>query len=477
MFTFIRKHKTIILSATGIAILALAFATFSSGSKGAGETVVVARHDLIKTVKISGKVVATDSASLGFEIGGTVAGVYKRVGDSVSAGDVLVTLDSAALNADVLKAKADLASAQAELVRLGGSAQLDSKTAAAQATLAQAIDGAYSNADDAIRNKTDQFFTNPDTVNPEIVNAFNDTDDLEATINYQRLIVKETFDSWRAHRPDAETARKYLATISSFLNNVSRAVNIFRADGSLSQASIDKYKADVALARQNVNSSLSNLISAEDSLNQALSDVPVQQAKVSAALAMVQSLQANLSRTTIVSPISGVVSVQDAKVGQAVSPNQALVSVISRGYRIDAYVPEILIAGVSVGNAATATLDAYGSSVFFPAKMFRVDPAETIRDGVSNYKVELAFDAADERVRSGMTANVTIETFRKAGALVIPLRSVVSKDGSNSVFLKTSDDSVQKVIGLGMSDSEGNVEVLSGLVEGDSVLLNPTVAK
>jgi HlyD family secretion protein len=479
MPTFIKNNKIVAIIIGVVAIVLVAYLAFGSGSANKETTVSVKKQDLVRTVKISGKVVAAEDASLGFEVGGTVAGVYKKVGEAVQAGDLLVALDSAGKSADLLKAKADLASAEAELARLEGSGQFEAKTAASAASAAQAVDDAYSNADDAIRNKVDQFFVNPDTSNPEIINAFTDNTDfnLKTSINSQRVIVKETLSAWKASRPDVQTARKYLSTVSSFLNLVARAVNIFETNSSLSQVTVDKYKSDVAIARQNVNAALSNLISADDNLAQSLSDVPVQQARVAAAKASVQSIQATLSRTVLISPISGIVSRQDAKVGQAVSPNVSLVAVISKDYRIDAYVPEVLIAGVSLGNPATSTLDAYGLTTFFPAKISHIDPAETVRDGVSNYKVELSFTSVDERVRSGMTANVGIETFRKADALVIPLRSIVSKNGTNSVFVQTSDDTVQKTVGTGMSDSDGNVEVLSGLMEGEIILLNPVAVK
>jgi len=479
MRTFIRKNKTVAIVIGALVLLVGSYVAFGSGSGNGAETVSAKRQDLVKTVKISGKVVAAEDASLGFEIGGTVSGVYKKVGDSVRAGDVIAALDSAGTNANLLKAKADLASAEAELARLEGSAQFEAKTATSKSSAIQAVDDAYSNADDAIRNKTDQFFKNPDTVNPEIINAFTDNTglNLKESINAKRVVVRETLLAWKASRPDTQTARTYLSTISSFLNLVAQAVNIFETNSSLSQTTIDKYKSDVTVARQNVNLALSNLISAEDNLSQSLSDVPVQRARVESARASVQSIQADLSRTVLVSPISGVVSRQDAKVGQAVSPNASLVSVISRDYRIDAYVPEVLIAGVSIGNFATSTLDAYGPTTFFPAQVSHIDPAETVRDGVSNYKIELSLSSADERVKSGMTANVSIETFRKAGALVIPLRSISSKNGTNSVFVKGTDEPVERSIGTGMSDSEGNIEVLSGLEEGEEILLNPVVAQ
>ncbi len=478
MRSLIRKHRTLAIVSALVIVVILLAVMFGGGSKNGSETVAVVKNDLVKTVRVSGKVAASDDASLGFEVGGTVSRVYKRVGDPVYAGETLVALGYSGINANLLKAQAELASAEAELARLQGSAQFEAKTQNAQSSAVQAIDEAFSQVDDAIRNKTDQFFNNPRTANPEIFNAFNDNFNLKASINAQRIVVEEILVKWESARPDIATARQYIATVSAFLNDVSRAVNAFEPNSSLSQSAIDKYRADVASARQNVNSASSKLLSADDTLSQSLSDVPVQQSRVEAARATVQSYESDLSRTVLVSPISGIVSKQDAKVGQAVSPNASLVSVISRDYQIDAYVPEVSIAGISIGNPATVTLDAYGSSVPFKAKVSHIDPAETIRDGVSNYKIELSFDIADERIKSGMTANVSVETLRTTNALAVPLRAVLSKNDTKVVYVKVEgQDVIERTIELGASDSEGNAEVISGLEEGELILLNPTSTK
>lgn len=476
--SLIRKHRTLSIVAGSILAVILLTLAFGGGSGNGSETVTAAKKDLVKTVKVSGKVAAKDDAALGFEVGGTVSRVYKKVGDPVYAGETLVALDGAGINANFLKAKAELSSAEAELVRLQGSAQFEAKTQNAKSSADQAIDEAFSEVDDAIRNKTDQFFKNPRTANPEIINAFDDNFNLKTSINSQRIVIEEVIGKWESARPDIATARKYIATVSAFLNDVSRAVNAFEPNSSLSQSGIDKYKADVAAARQNVNLASSKLLAADDTLSQSLSDVPVQQSRVDAARATVQSYQSDLSRTVIVSPIAGVVSKQDAKVGQAVSPNVSLVSVISKDYKIDAYVPEVSIAGIALGNSAVVTLDAYGSLVPFNAKVSHIDPAETIRDGVSNYKIELSFDSADERIKSGMTANVSIETLRTTDALAVPLRAVLSKDGEKVVFVKVDgQDAVERTVELGATDSEGNVQVVSGLEVGETILLNPISTK
>lgn len=77
-----------------------------------------------------------------------------------------------------------------------------------------------------------------------------------------------------------------------------------------------------------------------------------------------------------------------------------------------------------------ATLDAYGRDEEFAATVSEIDPAETVREGVATYKVILNFDAPDDRIRVGMSANVDIETAKRAGVFAVPARAVISKNGN-----------------------------------------------
>jgi HlyD family secretion protein len=175
------------------------------------------------------------------------------------------------------------------------------------------------------------------------------------------------------------------------------------------------------------------------------------------------------------SPISGVVSKQDAKAGEAVSANTVVASVISRENQIEAYVPEISFAGIALGNRALVTLDAYGDSKNYEATISKIDPRETVRDGVSTYKIELKFTKAYTEVRSGMTANIHIETGKKENSLVIPLRAIISEGTLKTVSVLDENGDIEKrEIKTGVTDSSGNIEVVFGLVAGDKVLLNPT---
>ena len=447
-----------------------------------GQFVHLTRGSLIKEISVAGKVVASKNVDLSFETGGTVSVVPKDVGSKVEAGDVIVSLDASELQANLAKAEADLSAEQAKLDQLQNGDAITTEVTTSKRKLNDSILDGYTSADDSVRNKVDQFFTDPDTMNPKILFAFNDYD-LKEKINAERIVVEETLTKWNKlnsqisadtiSSANADTARMYLTAIKSFLNDVSRAVNNFEPNNTLSQATIDKYKSDVALARTNVNNALGALTTAQEGIRSTSSDKPVQEAKVRSMQAAVDALKVQIDKAYIRAPFAGVVSVQDAKVGEAVSAHANLVSLISETYEVEAYIPELNISGVDVGDKARVTLDAFGPSVEWNAVVMKIDPAETLKDGVATYKVRFTFEAVDARIKPGMTANIKVETGRKDNVMILPARAVLNEGGRNYVSVQTKDDVVKKEITIGEKDSRGNVEVISGISTDDQVVLNP----
>ena len=143
---------------------------------------------------------------------------------------------------------------------------------------------------------------------------------------------------------------------------------------------------------------------------------------------------------------------------------------ISTGaFQIESYVPEINIALIAVRDKASVTLDAYGEKIF-PASVVSIDPAETVRDGVSTYRAMLQFDAQNPLIKSGMTANVSITTDTKESALAVPQGLVVYRDGKMFVRVLVDKSTVEREVTLGGVSSLGEVEILSGLKEGDTII-------
>jgi multidrug efflux pump subunit AcrA (membrane-fusion protein) len=132
--------------------------------------------------------------------------------------------------------------------------------------------------------------------------------------------------------------------------------------------------------------------------------------------------------------------------------------------------PEADITKIHMQNPAEITLDAYGRDTVFEALVTKMDPAEIIIDGVPTYKVTLQFTAADSRIRSGMTANITIITAEKENVLAIPQRAIIREDGNKFVQI-VQGTSIQKVqVETGLQASNGNIEIINGIQEGERVI-------
>ena len=233
----------------------------------------------------------------------------------------------------------------------------------------------------------------------------------------------------------------------------------------------------ITTAQTSVNSAVNALSSAEAELALKLSgataeQIAAQEAAVAQADASLQSINAQLAKAFLYAPINGVVTRQDAKVGQIVGANVSVISLISESeFEIEARVPEADIAAVKIGDLAQVTLDAYSNDVVFEAKVVAIDPAETIVEGVATYKTTFAFLAKDARVRSGMTANIDVVTDWREGAVVVPRRAIIKRGDETFVRVMDGAGTVNEVkVKAGLVGSDGNAEILEGMREGDVVV-------
>ncbi len=476
MINFVKKPIGIISVIALISLIAGGYAYFGREGKPAVDVAVAKRGDLIQEVSVTGRVKPAETIDLAFEKSGKIAQVYARVGDRASAGAALVTLENSELSAELLKAEAGVESAKAELLRR--EVLLEN----AAENIVDKLQDAYTKADDAVRNKADQFFSNPRSPNPRL--NFSPIDSqLKTNLEWERFLVEQTLEKWKSHldeltargnpAPAIGEAKQNLNQVKRFLDGAGLAVNSAAPSASLTQATIDAWKSDVSTARSNVNTAIANLTAAEEKLRTAEADIPPQQAKIKEAEANAASHRVQLAKTVLRAPASGLITRQDAKVGEIVSANTPIVSLISAvEFEVEANVPEADIAKVKVGNTAKATLDAYGSDAVFALEVVAIDPAETVIDGVATYRVTFQFLGKDERIKSGMTANVDIATERRENVITIPQRAVITKNGDKVVRLLDGEVEREVRVRIGLRGSDGSIEIVEGVSEGDRVVIS-----
>ena len=463
-------------------------------------TTTVMRGTVFQLVSVTGTVKPASNVNLSFEKGGRIAYVYRNVGDRVGIGESLVALQSGDISAQLAQARANAKVQVARLVELKNGARpediLISEVDVENAKLdvISGIKSGYVNSDDAIRNKMDQMMSNPRTTNPQFNYTLNDSQ-LKIDIQNVRQTTESMLVSWNGKLavldsaqnilPYAVEAKSNLQAIQSYLDNIAFAVNSLQANSTISQTTLDSYKAAVLAGRTNVTGALNSLAASVEKLRSAESmlvlkragtvkeQIDAQEAEVESADANVLNLQAQLAKTVIRSPIAGIVTKQDAKAGEIASAGSVLTSVISDSkYEIEANVAEADIAKIKIGDEAQVTLDAYGNDVVFTATVTSIDPAETVIDGVPTYKTTLQFKENDIRIKSGMTANTDISGEKRENVLFIPGRTISGKGTDKTVNLLGSATTTEVTVVTGLRGSNGDVEIISGLKEGDKVKVN-----
>jgi multidrug efflux pump subunit AcrA (membrane-fusion protein) len=387
----------------------------------------------------------------------------------------------------------------------------------------------YAKANDAVRTELDPFFSNSETANAKLT-YFTANSQAQTDAETQRPSAGSVLNIWQGQLLTIDRSNAglelllqheitHLATVRQLLSSVSKTLD---TTTSLSAATLAVYKANVSVAGTEVNTAVKNLntilqniasqkltiaqlqaqldlkragtlpadISAQEaqvkqaqaSVESALAkleglkagalptDISAQRAQVKQAQASVESALAKLENAQILAPLSGTIIQFDAKIGQLASPGTPLVSIMSGGgYEVDSGVSETDVGKLAVGNRVTMTLDAFPGELF-SGSVFFIAPSETNVQGVVSYQVKIAFDTLDPRFKSGLTANISIQTKRKENALILPQYAILQNDEGTFVEIVENNKVTRHPVTLGIQDQKGDVEVVSGVTLGEQVL-------
>ena len=302
-----------------------------------------------------------------------------------------------------------------------------------------------------------------------------------------------------------------------------------------SQASLQNIKAQLTQAEANLNNLKLNFernkslyekgVISKSDWERTFTDYEVAKANVKSAYYNVQSAESgvkqsrdNLARTSIFAPRDGTISKLSVELGERVvgtaqMAGTEIVRVANlNNMEVEVDVNETDIVKVNVGDSTIVEVDAYLKREFKGVVTEIANTAENTLsvDQVTNFKVkvrilpesykDLSADKPENSspFRPGMTATVDIITNKKENIIGIPISSIVIKTDTSSakskkiiketissktekfecVFVKIGDIAKLRVITTGIQD-DSNIEITSGLNEGDEVITGPynTVTK
>lgn len=209
---------------------------------------------------------------------------------------------------------------------------------------------------------------------------------------------------------------------------------------------------------------------------QALDDAEVRrngaQSELSASNARAVLARQQLERTIVRAPFDGVVGDRKVSAGDTASIGKELLKVIDpTSMRFAGRVSADKISEVSVGQSVNFRINGYAGQEF-RGKVTRVDP--TANDVTRQVEVLVSFTDDTRPKVSGLYAEGNIEA-ASIKAVSLP-ESVVVKAGDKASVWRVKDNALSQVpLALGSRDARtGNLEVRSGLAEGDIILRTPS---
>jgi HlyD family secretion protein len=305
-----------------------------------------------------------------------------------------------------------------------------------------------------------------------------------AQLDQQEILAQ--VDAQRAQLAAAE------ANVGTYeANIVQDKVNASAPDLPIYKVTLDRnleMQKEGVVSRQALDDANRDYLAALTRRDAAKAQIGVDTAKLKQARAQVLQSQASLkqleeqlSYTTIVAPMDGVILSRDVEIGDAVSSILVLGStatlVMTEGDTTQVYVQgkvdEADIAHVYMSQPARIKVESFRDRVF-NGKVTKIAPLGVEKDNVTTFEVRVSIDNPGGELKANMTANAEILLDEHKNVLTVP-ENAVSYDNLKNAYVNIPDrsqkDGSRKIpVKIGLSN--GSVtEIVSGLKQGDQVVL------
>ena len=204
------------------------------------------------------------------------------------------------------------------------------------------------------------------------------------------------------------------------------------------------------------------------------SEIQFLQAKTNyeAQMKAVAQMKAQLAKTIVRAPFSGIIDEVITDKGQVVGPGQQLMRIVNlTDMYVSANIPESFIGKIKVGAIVDVQIKSIGKT--YQGKVRQV--GNYINPNNRNFSIEVAVPNKDNLLRPNQVAVLKIEDYKKPNAILVP-ESIVTENAIGEKIIYTVDitskepKALKKTITIGLT-SGANVEVKSGLNKGETIII------
>lgn len=144
---------------------------------------------------------------------------------------------------------------------------------------------------------------------------------------------------------------------------------------------------------------------------------------------------------------------------------------------VNTKINEVDISKIEIGMKVNIQVDAYPYENF-NGKITKIAAMAISDNNVKVFPVEIEMEDFDERLKPGMTANITIIGEERNNIVVVPIRCIFSDGEGNDIIYKVIRDSISAgtVIKTGINNFQ-QVEIIEGVAVGDTISTKEPISK
>ena len=181
-------------------------------------------------------------------------------------------------------------------------------------------------------------------------------------------------------------------------------------------------------------------------------------------LADIELVRANLQRTEIRAPFSGVIGLRNVSAGAVVSPSTLIARLQQiTSLKLDFSIPEKY--GQSVRNGSPISFSVDGAKEPSQGVVYAIEPG--VEEETRNLRIRARINNTSAKFRPGTFARVTL-TIQNEQSLVVPTQAVIPQTRTNQVILVRNGKAIFKDVTTGLRTA-GSIQILSGVQAGDTI--------
>jgi RND family efflux transporter MFP subunit len=403
-------------------------------------TMKVGRGDVEKSVTAPGQLVNDRQTVLGMEEGGRLTSVNVSAGDYVTVGQVLATIDPAALRAAADKAYADYVAAQAQY-----SVTVKPPSAASVASAQSSLTSAQAKYAD---------LSNPPSESKVA--------GLRAALqNAEAELKRAQADYDIAYQMDAAGIGGSGAGLA-----LEKATNAYHAAKATYDAAFEPVSSgDV----KNALAGIASARAALEALTPTTQTLALAQANLEKERLAWEQAEEAAKKTVLVAPVNGIVTEVKVNVGDSVQAGAKIFTLVDpHGLEVKSTVAEEDLPYVKVGQPVQVYLDALPDAQL-TGTVKSIVPVRT-SDTSPLYPVYITIDPIPDGVATGMTVDGSIVISKVSNVLRLP-RALVQAGTSDTAQVEVWANGARETrkVKVGLR-GDTYVEILSGLQEGEQVV-------